>query len=164
LSSREQGAGNSRHYAARVHFHPAEDQIRHHQHQRAKQSGDLAEFPSRLADAMQYEPSQDRHHGHGHVRNRSGRSSDGSTKFRGDRPPSQKAMLSRALQQANAAVKLDNAQDFTSARLAYTEACTLLEHVLQRTTAQDDQRKLEAIVSLLSVHFVSLYEDTQILN
>lgn len=150
-SSREQRAGDPVRYPARDRFHSAEGQSGHHQG--TQQSGDLADSSSRLANAMQYEPSQDRHHGHGHVRNRSGRSSDGSTRFRGDRPPSQKAMLSRALQQANAAVQLDNAQDFTSARLAYTEACTLLEHVLQRTTAQDDQRKLEAIVSLLFASF-----------
>lgn len=100
--------------------------------------------------AMQYESGQDHHYAnHGHTRNRSGKSSGDSTKYRGAKPPSQKAMLSHALQRANAAVQLDNSQDFIGARAAYIEACTLLEQVLQRTTAPDDQRKLEAIVSLV---------------
>jgi hypothetical protein len=55
-------------------------------------------------------------------------------------------MLSRALQKANTAVQLDNAQNFEGARQAYGEACELLQHVLQRTSADEDKRKLEAIV------------------
>lgn len=64
--------------------------------------------------------------------------------------PSQKAMLSKALQKANSAVQLDNAQNPESARQAYSEACELLQQVLQRTAGDEDRRKLEAIVSLLS--------------
>ncbi|CAN8106476.1 unnamed protein product [Discula destructiva] len=59
--------------------------------------------------------------------------------------PSQKAMLSKALQKANTAVQLDNAQNFDGARSAYYEACDLLQHVLDRTPGDDDKRKLEAI-------------------
>jgi len=62
------------------------------------------------------------------------------------RPPSQRAMLSRALQKANTAVQLDNAQNIEGARLAYLEACGLLQQVLQRTSAEEDRNKLEAIV------------------
>jgi hypothetical protein len=62
------------------------------------------------------------------------------------KPASQKAMLSRALQKANIAVQLDNAQNFEGAREAYSEACGLLQNVLQRTAAEEDKRKLEAIV------------------
>lgn len=63
------------------------------------------------------------------------------------RPPSQKAMLSKALQKANTAVQLDNAQNIEGARRAYSEACALLQQVLQRTSAEEDRNKLEAIVS-----------------
>lgn len=85
----------------------------------------------------------------GHSRSRSGKSSH--DKGRGPKPPSQKAMLSRALQKANTAVQLDNAQNFEGAREAYAEACDLLQQVLQKTTADEDKRKLEAIVSWSAV-------------
>jgi hypothetical protein len=97
-------------------------------------------------NAMQYDETQEQR-SRGHVRSRSGKGSIDSTKSRSTKPPSQKAMLSRALQQANTAVQLDNAQDFEGARQAYIEACGLLQQVLQRTSADEDKRKLEAIVS-----------------
>jgi hypothetical protein len=55
-------------------------------------------------------------------------------------------MLSRALEKANTAVQLDNAQNIEGARLAYLEACGLLQQVLQRTAGKEDRDKLEAIV------------------
>ena len=61
--------------------------------------------------------------------------------------PSQKQMLSRALQKANLAVQLDNQQNFEGARESYAEACDLLHHVLHRTNGEDDRQKLKAIVS-----------------
>ncbi|KAF4976443.1 hypothetical protein FZEAL_6881 [Fusarium zealandicum] len=79
----------------------------------------------------------------GHSRSRSGKGS--SDKDRGNKPASQKAMLSRALQKANTAVQLDNAQNFEGAREAYAEACNLLQQVLQKTSGDEDKRKLEAI-------------------
>lgn len=79
----------------------------------------------------------------GHSR---GRSKGSNEKVRVAKPPSQKAMLHRALQKANTAVQLDNAQNFTGAREAYAEACDLLQQVLQKTTGDEDKRKLEAIV------------------
>ncbi|QPG98209.1 hypothetical protein C2857_007373 [Epichloe festucae Fl1] len=89
-----------------------------------------------------YAPS----HGHSRSRSRSGKGSvDLTNKGRGTKPPSQKAMLSRALQQANTAVQLDNAQNFEGARQSYAEACDLLQHVLLKTTADEDKKKLEAI-------------------
>lgn len=70
------------------------------------------------------------------------------------RPPSQKAMLSKALQKANTAVQLDNAGNVEGARIAYSEACALLQQVLQRTSGEEDRNKLEAIVgSPRPVHF-----------
>jgi hypothetical protein len=63
------------------------------------------------------------------------------------KPMSQKAMLSKALQKANTAVQLDNAQNFEGARRAYAEACAVLQQVLLRTSGEEDRRKLEAIVS-----------------
>ena len=62
------------------------------------------------------------------------------------RPPSQKAMLSKALQKANHAVLLDNAQNFEGAMDAYGDACALLQQVMMRSSGDDDRRKLEAIV------------------
>ena len=57
-----------------------------------------------------------------------------------------KTMLSRALQKANTAVLLDNAQNFEGAIEAYGDACKLLQHVLVRSPGEEDKRKLEAIV------------------
>ncbi|KAF7558489.1 hypothetical protein G7046_g5661 [Stylonectria norvegica] len=94
--------------------------------------------------AMQNDQGPEAHAPRGHSRGRSGKGSNDS-KGRGSKPPSQKAMLSRALQKANTAVQLDNAQNFEGARQAYAEACNLLQQVLQRTSADEDQRKLDAI-------------------
>lgn len=93
----------------------------------------------------------------GHSRNRSnvGKSSDGtasssrSGKRRGSKQPSQKTMLSKALQKANTAVLLDNAQNFEGAVQAYSEACALLQQVMQRSSGDEDRQKLEAIVRRL---------------
>ncbi|KAI0847038.1 hypothetical protein F5Y00DRAFT_254307 [Daldinia vernicosa] len=54
-------------------------------------------------------------------------------------------MLSKALGKANAAVQLDNAQNYAAARDSYLEACDLLQQVLARTNGEEDRRKLEAI-------------------
>ncbi|KID62725.1 MIT domain-containing protein, partial [Metarhizium hybridum] len=81
----------------------------------------------------------------GHSRSRNGKRSVDLAKPRSAKPPSQKAMLSRALQKANMAVQLDNAQNFEGARESYAEACELLQHVLLKTTADEDKNKLEAI-------------------
>lgn len=59
-----------------------------------------------------------------------------------------KIMLSKALQKANDAVLLDNAQNYEDAISAYNEACSLLGHVLGRTAGEEDKVKLSAIVSL----------------
>ncbi|KAL8794682.1 MAG: hypothetical protein Q9195_002757 [Heterodermia aff. obscurata] len=59
--------------------------------------------------------------------------------------PSQKAMLSKALQKANHAVLLDNAQNFEGAMGAYADACALLQQVMQRSSGDDDRKKLEAV-------------------
>ncbi|KAI1136219.1 hypothetical protein F5Y05DRAFT_405485 [Hypoxylon sp. FL0543] len=54
-------------------------------------------------------------------------------------------MLSKALAKANAAVQLDNAQNYGAARESYLEACDLLQQVLARTSGDEDRKKLEAI-------------------
>ncbi|KAF2147295.1 uncharacterized protein K452DRAFT_304157 [Aplosporella prunicola CBS 121167] len=64
-------------------------------------------------------------------------------KERGDKD--KKTMLSRALQKANTAVLLDNAQNFEGAMEAYGDACRLLQQVMIRSHGEDDRRKLEAI-------------------
>ena len=100
-----------------------------------------------LSDTMPYDEQEQESYGPpGHARNRSGKGSSDSAKSRSHKP-SQKATLSRALQKANTAVQLDNHQDIAGARQAYGEACDLLQQVLQRTSDQEDKRKLEAIVS-----------------
>lgn len=64
---------------------------------------------------------------------------------------SQKAMLSKALQKAHTAVLLDNAQNFEGAMEAYRDACALLQQVMTKSSGEDDRKKLEAIVSTLSL-------------
>lgn len=88
--------------------------------------------------------------GKGHARHRSqgGKGSSDSAKNRERSKPSQKAMLSRALEKANTAVQLDNAGNVEGARAAYSEACDLLHQVLVRTSGDDDRKKLEEIVSM----------------
>ena len=56
-----------------------------------------------------------------------------------------KQMLSRALQKANTAVLLDNAQNFEGALEAYNDACRLLQQVMDRSSGAEDKRKLDAI-------------------
>ena len=94
-------------------------------------------------------PAEERRRSRGHSRNHSqaGKSSAGTGSSRNSKQPSQKAMLSKALQKANTAVLLDNAQNFEGAMQAYSEACALLQQVMQRSSGDDDKRKLEAIVS-----------------
>ncbi len=65
--------------------------------------------------------------------------------------PSQKAMLSKALQKANHAVLLDNAQNFEGAMKAYGDACALLQKVMLRSSGDEDRKKLEAVVSPLTL-------------
>lgn len=86
--------------------------------------------------------------GHSRHRSQTAKSSTGTTSTnRSSKQPSQKAMLSKALQKANTAVLLDNAQNFEGAMQAYSEACSLLQQVMARSSGDDDRRKLEAIVS-----------------
>ena len=65
------------------------------------------------------------------------------------KPLSQKAMLAKALEKANHAVVLDNAQNFEGAMAAYTDACELLQQVMMRSSGNDDKKKLDTIVRSL---------------
>lgn len=56
-----------------------------------------------------------------------------------------KTMLSKALQKANTAVLLDNAQNYEGALEAYNDACDLLTQVMERTSGEEDKHKLDAI-------------------
>lgn len=67
------------------------------------------------------------------------------SRAREGREKDKKAMLSKALQKANTAVLLDNAQNFEGALEAYSDACRLLQQVMDRSSGADDKRKLEAI-------------------
>ena len=66
--------------------------------------------------------------------------------------PSQKTMLSEALQKADHAVLSDNAQRFEEAISAYADACALLQQVMQQFSGDDDRRKLETVVSVFVGH------------
>jgi len=57
-----------------------------------------------------------------------------------------KTMLARALQKANTAVILDNEQNWEGAVAAYSEACHLLQEVTERSSGEEELRKLNAIV------------------
>lgn len=103
--------------------------------------------PEQCRHQMSQDLSRDGQSARGHGRRRSSKGSTDADKGKGTKPPSQKAMLSRALQKANTAVQLDNAQNLEGARSAYAEACDLLQQVLRRTSGDEDKRKLEAIVS-----------------
>ncbi|WPH00161.1 Hypothetical protein R9X50_00298400 [Acrodontium crateriforme] len=67
------------------------------------------------------------------------------SRTRESRDRDKKTMLAKALQQANTAVLLDNAQNFEGALEAYGDACRLLQQVMDRSYAPEDKRKLEAI-------------------
>ncbi|KAI6838946.1 hypothetical protein KC342_g3752 [Hortaea werneckii] len=68
-----------------------------------------------------------------------------SSKTRESKEKDKKAMLSKALQKANTAVLLDNAQNFEGALEAYDDACRLLQQVMDRSSTEEDRKKLEAI-------------------
>lgn len=80
--------------------------------------------------------------------NLSGGSGGTPTRKRDKRERDKKAMLSRALQKANTAVLLDNAQNFEGAVDAYRDACELLHEVMLKSSGEEDKRKLDAIVSV----------------
>ncbi|EGP86457.1 uncharacterized protein MYCGRDRAFT_109842 [Zymoseptoria tritici IPO323] len=67
-----------------------------------------------------------------------------------------KAMLSKALQKANTAVLLDNAQNYEGALEAYGDACDLLQQVMERTSGATDKQKLDAIRDTYSNRIVEL--------
>ena len=101
---------------------------------------------------------QSRHRGHNS--NRSGNMEAGTStsptrnqaeRGRKHRSSSQKIKLSRALQKANTAVLLDNAQNFEGAVEAYGDACRLLQEVMHGSTGDEDKKKLEAIVRFPSI-------------
>ncbi len=110
--------------------------------------------PEQSSRQMPQDQPRDGRPARGHGRRRSSKGSNDADKGKTAKPPSQKAMLSRALQKANTAVQLDNAQNLEGARIAYSEACDLLQQVLRRTSGDDDKRKLEAIVSKSQQHHV----------
>lgn len=111
---------------------------------------------TRLKHSERYHSSQRRH---SRNRDEAGRGSAGTEGESSTSParslarphkrksPSQKAMLSKALQKANHAVLLDNAQNFEGAMDAYGDACTLLKQVMVRSSTDEDRRKLEDVVS-----------------
>lgn len=112
---------------------------------------------SRTSRSEQHQPSQRRH-----SRNRDdprkgstgteGESSASSINSTRTKPPkrktySQTVILSKALQKANHAVLLDNAQNFEGAMDAYADACSLLQRVMSTSATDEDRQKLEAVVS-----------------
>jgi hypothetical protein len=108
-----------------------------------------APAPALNSGVVKFQPEEvPRSRGHSRHRSQAAKSSSGTASSnRSTKQPSQKAMLSKALQKANTAVLLDNAQNFEGAMQAYSEACSLLQQVMARSSGDDDRRKLEAIVS-----------------
>ncbi|KAK3671753.1 hypothetical protein LTR78_008298 [Recurvomyces mirabilis] len=106
-----------------------------------------------------YESRAERHERH-ERREQNDRPSDGSSRRRSRtreiREKEKKAMLSKALQKANTAVLLDNAQNFVGALEAYTDACRLLQQVMERSSGADDKRKLEDIRTTYSTRIEEL--------
>lgn len=84
--------------------------------------------------------------------------SNGPTRGRSHRSPTQKTMLSKALAKANSAVLLDNAQNIEGAIEAYDEACELLQQVMVRSSDLDDRKKLSAIRSTYSNRIAELHD------
>lgn len=101
--------------------------------------------------------SQNGHHRHRDDTNKGsgtteGESSASDNRARADRVqkrkvPSQKAMLSKALQKAHHAVTLDQHSNFEGAMHAYRDACALLQKVMIRSSGIEDRQKLDAVVS-----------------
>ncbi len=86
-----------------------------------------------------------------------GESSASDGRARVERPqkrkaPSQKAMLSKALQKAHHAVTLDQHSNHEGAMHAYQEACALLQKVMIRSSGVEDRLKLDAVVSVDTCH------------
>ncbi|RDL37466.1 MIT protein [Venustampulla echinocandica] len=105
-----------------------------------------ADSPSRDNQTSKRQSGEEEKRGSkGHSRHRSGKGSSTGSSNRQSKQPSQKNMLSKALQKANTAVLLDNAQNFEGAMEAYSEACTLLQQVMTRSSGNEDKRKLQAI-------------------
>ncbi len=124
----------------------------------------FADQTIRSAGVNNHRQERERSHSRGHSRNRSHaeKGSAGATgssqgrRERGTRGPSQKAMLSKALQKANTAVVLDNARNVEGAIEAYQEACNLLLQVMSRSSGEEDRRKLEAIRNTYTSRIVEL--------
>lgn len=75
------------------------------------------------------------------------RDSNSPDRSRRPRGPSQKQMLSQALQKANTAVLLDNAANIEGAIEAYNDACHLLQLVMLRSNGGEEEKtKLLEIV------------------
>lgn len=110
-------------------------------------------FESGAVKQQDGEDERPRSRGHSRHRSQAAKGSSGTgSSNRSSKQPSQKAMLSKALQKANTAVLLDNAQNFEGAMQAYSEACSLLQQVMLRSSGDEDRRKLEAIVSVVSFY------------
>lgn len=57
-------------------------------------------------------------------------------------------MLTKALEQANTAVLLDNAHNIEGALESYGDACALLQQVMIRSAGDEDRRKLDEVVRI----------------
>ena len=139
--------------------------IRNEAHVAMQQSGPLRSPPSAASESRESRKrsNHERRSGsrdkiifgyHAHSRSTSSGNSHhhgiaGTTppRTRERRERDKKVMLSRALQKANMAVKLDHVQNFEGAIEAYEDACRLLHQVLERSSGDEDKRKLASIVS-----------------
>ena len=113
----------------------AQEAIPESQHGEMQTDGAVTSNDSTAAEQLETSSSQAPGEERRHRRTR--------THERGERD--KKQMLSRALQKANTAVLLDNAQNFEGALEAYGDACRLLHQVMDRSSGVEDRRKLDSI-------------------
>ncbi|KAL2753945.1 hypothetical protein ACRALDRAFT_1081190 [Sodiomyces alcalophilus JCM 7366] len=137
--------------ANKLHHHPL-THVAEERHRVTPESSFRSDRPAtRFPNTMPHNPPREPLPGNGYPHHRTHAAkgpgnvtTSAKTKDR-VRPPSQKTMVSRALQRAKTAVQLDNAQNFEGARESYAEACELLAQVLARTATEEDKEKLEGI-------------------
>lgn len=112
--------------------------------------------PTTMAPSTQSAPADNPRNSISGHRSRSSAEGSNQRRSREKTEKDKKAMLSKALQKANTAVLLDNAQNYEGALEAYGDACDLLLQVMERTSGATDKQKLDAIRDTYSNRMVEL--------
>ena len=110
---------------------------------KAKQQVQAGQLGGAMSNTQLHAPSTERREQPpNHDRERSGHKRQ-RTKERTEKD--KKVILSKALDKANTAVLLDNAENYEGALEAYSDACDLLQQVMERTSGEVDKQKLRTI-------------------